>query len=219
MVDKWGEECLGTTMILRRNLIAFFFASLVVTAVTSVPASATPPEQAAALLSKLANSTVAVLQVKGTPLDVREAKIRDLLRNNFDFYRIGRYVIGRAWHSANKAQQTEFLTLFRENVLRTYSRRLGGYVGQSFKVVGASALGKKDALVKTVITRPSGPPIKAGWRVRQTPEGFKILDVMVAGLSMIKTQRSEYTSVIKSQGVSGLIESLRLRNTKFAARR
>ncbi|MBT3767940.1 MAG: ABC transporter substrate-binding protein [Rhodospirillaceae bacterium] len=206
-------------MILRRNLIAFAIAVLVATAVAPQSASATSPEKAAGFLTQLANSTVAVLQVKGTPLDVREAKIRDLLRGNFDFYRIGRYVMGRAWRSSSKAQQKEFLGLFRENVLRTYSRRLGGYVGQSFKVVGSQKLGKKDALVRTVISRPSGPPIKAGWRIRETPKGFKILDVMVAGLSMIKTQQSEYASVIKSQGVNGLIESLRLRNTKFAARR
>ena len=206
-------------MILRRNFIAIVFAGLIATAVAPQSASATSPEKASGFLSQLANSTVAVLQVKGTPLDVREAKIRDLLRNNFDFYRIGRYVMGRAWRSSSKEQQKEFLTLFRENVLRTYSRRLGGYVGQSFKVVGAQALGKKDALVKTVITRPSGPPIKAGWRIRETPKGMKILDVMVAGLSMIRTQQSEYASVIKSQGVNGLIESLRLRNTQFAARR
>ena len=206
-------------MILRRNFIAIAFAVFVATAIAPRPASATSPEKASGFLTQLANSTVAVLQVKGTPLDVREAKIRDLLRNNFDFYRIGRYVMGRAWRSSSKAQQKEFLTLFRENVLRTSSRRLGGYVGQSFKVVGAQALGKKDALVKTVITRPSGPPIKAGWRIRETPKGMKILDVMVAGLSMIRTQQSEYASVIKSQGVNGLIESLRLRNTQFAARR
>lgn len=206
-------------MYLRRNLISFVFAALVATTVMSGPASATSPEKAASFLTQIASSTVAVLQVKGTPLNVREAKIRALLQSNFDFYRIGRFVMGQGWRKASKAQQKEFLILFQENVLRIYSRRLGGYVGQSFKVTGAEALGKKDALVRTVITRPSGPPIKAGWRVRETPNGFKILDVMVAGLSMITTQRAEYGSVVKSQGVNGLIEGLRLRNTKFAARR
>lgn len=206
-------------MYLRRNLISFVFAALVATTVMSGPASATSPEKAASFLTQIASSTVAVLQVKGTPLNVREAKIRALLQSNFDFYRIGRFVMGQGWLKASKAQQKEFLILFQENVLRIYSRRLGGYVGQSFKVTGAEALGKKDALVRTVITRPSGPPIKAGWRVRETPNGFKILDVMVAGLSMITTQRAEYGSVVKSQGVNGLIEGLRLRNTKFAARR
>ncbi|MGY9003027.1 MAG: ABC transporter substrate-binding protein, partial [Rhodospirillales bacterium] len=59
----------------------------------------------------------------------------------------------------------------------------------------------------------------AGWRVRETTNGHKILDVMVSGLSMITTQRAEYASVVKSQGVNGLIEGLRLQNTKFSARR
>jgi phospholipid transport system substrate-binding protein len=206
-------------MSLRRKILSFAAAVLITMGTSGQAAFATSPEQAASFLTKLADSTVAVLQSQEATLDVREAKIRALLHDNFDFYRIGRYVMGRAWKSATKAQQTEFLNLFRENLLRTYSRRLGGYVGQTFKIVGATPLGKKDALVKTVITRRGAPPIRAGWRVRETTNGHKILDVMVSGLSMITTQRAEYAPVVKSQGVNGLIEGLRLQNTNFSARR
>ena len=74
-------------------------------------------------------------------------------------------------------------------------------------------------LVLTKISRPSGPPIKAGWRVRETKNGHKILDVMVAGVSMVVTQRSEFRSVIRRRGVTGLIETLRLQVSKFSAQK
>ena len=137
-------------MILRRNFIAIAFAVFVATAIAPRPASATSSEKASGFLTQLANSTVAVLQVKGTPLDVREAKIRDLLRNNFDFYRIGRYVMGRAWRSSSKAQQKEFLTLFG----RTCSAPIqGGWVVMSVRAL--RSLAHKHLARKMLWSRPS----------------------------------------------------------------
>lgn len=81
----------------------------------------------------------------------------------------------------------------------------------------AEPLGKKDAVVFTNITRPSGPPITCGWRVRRAGDEYQILDVIVEGISMVSAQRSEFASVVKSQGLDGLIQSLRIQVTKFAA--
>ncbi|MCH8834674.1 MAG: ABC transporter substrate-binding protein, partial [Proteobacteria bacterium] len=100
-------------------------------------------------------------------------------------------------------------------VLRTYARRLGGYAGETFKIIKAGPLGKRDALVSTEIGRSGGPPLMAGWRIRSGPNGLKILDVIVAGISMIATQRSEFRALVSRQGVDGLIEALRLRVGKF----
>ena len=103
-------------------------------------------------------------------------------------------------------------------MLRTYTRRLGGYSGQVFKITKAEPMGKIDALVVTEIGRPSGPPLVAGWRDRGGAGVYKILDVIVQGVSMLATQRSEFASVVRSQGLDGLIEVLRVQVTKFAAR-
>ena len=93
----------------------------------------------------------------------------------------------------------------------------GGYSGQKFEIVGAKPIGKKDVLVNTKIARPSGPPIEAGWRVRDKGGQHRILEGVVAGVSMVVTQRSEFRSVVRRQGVGGLIELLRIQVTKFSA--
>ena len=90
---------------------------------------------------------------------------------------------------------------------------------QKFNVINAKNFGKKDVLVTTKISRPSGPPVEARWRVRLRKKGHKIIDVMVAGVSMVQTQKSEFRSVVKRQGVSGLIETLRLQVSKFSAQK
>ena len=151
-------------------------------------------------------------------LDQREIKVRDLLRDNFDLPLIGRFVMGKAWRKATPEQRAEYQQVFAEYVLRTYSRRLGGYAGEKFTVVKAQPMGKKDAVVITEISRPSGPPLVAGWRVRASDKGMRILDIMVQGISMAATQRSEFSALISRQGVDCLIETLRMQVTKFAAR-
>jgi phospholipid transport system substrate-binding protein len=189
-------------------LIAFAFGSV---------AQATNKAGASKFVSDLSNQALGALEANGVPLDQKEKKVRQILSTNFDLNLIGRYVLGAAWRKATADQRSQYQTLFKEFVLRTYSRRFGGYSGQKFVVTGAKPIGKKDILVSTKISRPSGPPILAGWRVREKNGAHKILDVVVAGVSMVVTQRSEFRAVISKQGVGGLIETLRMQVTKFSA--
>ncbi len=196
---------------------------LVVAAVAALPASAAPdrtsPQAAASFVDALAKETLAVLRSKDGTLDERESKVRELLRDNFDLRLIGRFVMGKGWKKATREQRAEYQRVFAEYLLRTYSQRLGGYAREEFKIVKSEPLGKRDALVTTEISRPSGPPLLAGWRVRGGADGHhRILDVVVQGISMVATQRSEFAALIRRAGVEGLIEALRMQVTKFAAR-
>ncbi|MFQ5617600.1 MAG: phospholipid-binding protein MlaC [Rhodospirillales bacterium] len=203
-------------MIGRRFLLAITVACLAALPATGAGAAEkTSPKQAAHFLEKMAAETLEVLRDQGATLEQREAKVRQVLRENFDLAKIGRFVLGKAWRKATPEQRAEYQRLFSEFVLRTYARRLGGYAGETFKIVKAGPLGKRDALVSTEIGRSGGPPLMAGWRIRGGPHGFKILDVIVAGISMIATQRSEFRALVSRQGVDGLIEALRLRVGKF----
>ena len=186
--------------------------------VSTAQAKGTSPDEASKFLDTLATQALNVLRAKELTLEQREAQVRGLLAENFDLPRIGRFVLGKSWRSASGEQQKEYQRLFGQFVTQTYAKRLGGYTGEAFKIVKAHSYGKKDALVVTEIARPSGPPLKAGWRVRNGSGGLKILDVLVEGVSMAATQRSEFQSVIKGHGVDGLIEMLRLRVDKFSAR-
>ena len=206
-------------MIARRWFMAVIVACL---GGLSAPAMAEPaktsPEEAAKFVTALSSETLAILGAQNTSLGEREAQVRELLGRVIDLPRIGRFALGKAWPKATPEQRQEYQRLFAQWVRRTYSRRLGGYSGQSFKIIKAAPLGKRDAVVFTEIGRPSGPPLKAAWRVRGGTNEYKILDVIVQGVSMIATQRSEFASLVRRQGLEGLIDSLRLQVTKFAAR-
>ncbi len=176
-----------------------------------------PPAEAALFVTALGEQAIQVLGNQSATLGQREERVRQLLARNFALNKIGRFVLGKSWKKASQAQQVEYLKLFSEYVLTTYARRLGGYTGQRFEIVKAQPMGKRDAVVLSRIHRPDASPLNCGWRVRLEENGFQIMDIIVEGISMISAQRSEFASVIKSKGLDGLIESLRVQVTKYSA--
>lgn len=204
-------------MILSRLFVLGFLFFMIALQPASA-GSKTSPQEAEKFLQKLGNEAVRLLSDKSVPLSEREKKIRQLLRKNFALDTIGRFVLGRSWRTATPEERDDYLNLFSDFVLRTYSRRLGGYANEAFKITSSKPLGQRDALVLTEIARQAGPPLKAGWRVRDTKNGFKIIDVIVEGVSMAATQRSEFETIVREHGVAGLIETLRAKVSSFSAR-
>lgn len=142
----------------------------------------------------------------------KEAEFRRLLRNSFDMKTIGRFALGRYWSVATPAQQKEYLKLFEDMVVDVYAARFNEYKGQSLDVSGVRADGDKDALVTSYIVAPGGgQKIQVDWRVRGKGGNYKIVDVIIEGVSMALTQRSDYSSVIQRGGgdVVALLEHLR----------
>jgi phospholipid transport system substrate-binding protein len=184
---------------------------------THAQVSAAAVDGAQEFIRRLAQDAIAVLQRNDVTLEQREATFRRLLSDGFEMEFIGRFVLGQAWRTATPEQQQDYLAVFREYVLKTYSRRFGGYAGEQFAVTGARAAGKQDVLVQTRIDRPSAASILADWRVRQFDGNFKIIDIAVEGVSMAVTQRSEFAAVVNRDGLEGLLQALRARSQRFPA--
>ncbi len=174
--------------------------------------AAVQPGAASELIRRLGEQAIAALDAPGASLEAREARFRSLLSEGFDLAFIGRFVLGRYWRQATPEQRSDYLALFGEYVLQTYSARLGGYAGESMTILSERPAGTKDIVVSTRILRPSGPPIQAAWRVRTTGGRYRIIDIMVEGVSMVVTQRSEFAAVIQRRGLQGLIDELRVRH-------
>jgi len=199
-------------------LLTFFAVSgLLTPGITPQTAIAASPDDAAKFVDSLGQRAFQMLNQQGMPLEQKEAQVRALLADNFDLKLIGRYVVGQSWRTMGEEQQETYLTLFEEYVLRTYSKRLGGYSGQQFQIAGVKSASPEDHVVATTISRPGAPPVEASWRVQAKTAQYKIVDVVVAGVSMVVTQRSEFGAVIQRQGVDGLIETLRMQVSKIPA--
>ncbi|MBI1301665.1 MAG: ABC transporter substrate-binding protein [Alphaproteobacteria bacterium] len=162
-------------------------------------------------ISKLTSDGIGVIESELTD-DQRKAEFRKLLTNNFDMKTIGRFALGRFWKTSSKQQQTEYLDLFKDMIVRVYSKRFNDYNGQKIIVNGSRLAGESDAIVSSDIVPSSGPKIAVEWRVRQKKDGtLKVVDIIVEGVSMSLTQRSDFASVIQRGGgdVEVLLDHLR----------
>jgi phospholipid transport system substrate-binding protein len=171
-------------------------------------AAATPSEK---LISHIGDQAISFLADENMNDTAKQAAFKDLLVNNFDMKTIARFVLGRYWRTATAEQKQEYFTLFEEMIVKTYSKRFSEYSGQELIVVGSRDENSKDQLVSSLI-KGNGSDIKVDWRVRAKKDGsHKIVDVIVEGVSMSVTQRSDFSSVIQRGGgnIEALLQQLR----------
>lgn len=181
---------------------------------TAVAQNVKGPQAAADFVQSLGDRAIATLADPKVSKDEAKAVFRDLLNQNFDINTISRFVLGRYWNIANDAQKKEYQSLFEQMIVEVYAERFSQYAGEKFKVSGGQASGTNDAVVTSQVLRPSGqPPVNVSWRVRSKDQSHKIIDVIVENVSMSVTQRSEFASVIESNGgrFDALLEALRQR--------
>ena len=130
-----------------------------------------------------------------------EAAFRDLLNDNFDMKTIGRFALGRYWRTSSPEERTEYLKLFNEMVVNVYTKRFSEYNGEALKVVSARKDGDSDALVTSkIVPNDGGQSVTVDWRIRFKKNEYKVIDIIVEGVSMSLTQRSDFASVIQRGG-------------------
>lgn len=141
----------------------------------------------------------------------RESEFRNLLRNSFDMKTIARFALGRYWKTSTKEQQKEYLQLFDDMIVSVYSRRFKDYEGQSLDVKTARKDGDHDYIVSSLIVPKKGPNVNLDWRIRNKNNKYQVVDIIVEGVSMSMTQRSDFSSVIQRGGgdIDVLLEHLR----------
>ncbi len=169
-------------------------------------------------IQALADQAISVLSDSQGTLEERERDFHGLLNDSFAMSLIGRFVVGRYWKTMTPDQQAEYQALFAAWVSKSYSARLGGYSGQEFRIDRTQKAGQDDVFVRTRIVQKDSAPLRADWRVRTFDGKHKVIDVVVEGVSMLTTQRSEFSAVLRKHGPDGLIDALQTRLTKFPAK-
>ena len=152
-------------MFIRRVIFPAIFFALI--AASSAVFAAT--EDAAQFVQRLGDQTIDTLRAPYLTLDERRDQFRGLLSQGFDIPFIGRFVIGRYWRGATSEQRGDYMALYSEFFLNTYTSRLGESDGQTFVVTGARAANAKDVVVRSLLNRAGGQPFVTDWREHSTP--------------------------------------------------
>jgi len=162
-------------------------------------------------------TTEEVLTVVRNDKDIRAgnvARIVQLIEEkvapHFDFERMTRLAVGRAWREASPAQREALVKEFRMLLVRSYSAAFTAYTGIAVEYRPHKMTeGETETTVQTIIKLPGGaPPMGVDYDMGKTPEGWKVYDVSVAGASLIINYRNLFAQEIQSGGIDGLIKSL-----------
>jgi phospholipid transport system substrate-binding protein len=188
--------------MLRRSLLTTAIILIAGASVPALPAEAeTDP---AAFISHLGSQLQIVAEIPSP--ERRRAEFRQLFHDDFDVPTLGRFVLGRFARILTPPQQQEFLALFENYVVATYSDRLSDYVagGVVPRVIG-SRIDPDGAIVSSQFVRGSGPAnssaIRVDWRLSREPDGaYRISDIIIDGLSMAANGRSELEGVAERNG-------------------
>lgn len=191
--------------IVSTALFALCFAFLAI-----APAHATDGAAAQAQIEKLGAAAMSAISNTSSSEAQKKATFKSLLNQNFDMPTIGRFALGRYWRTATPAQQQEYLALYQKMVIDVYTSRFNRYSGQTFKVTGNRVDDSGDVVVSSVV-EGNGSPVLVDWRVRAKGGAYRIIDVMVEGVSMAVTQRNDFAGVIQQGGgtIDALIEYLK----------
>ena len=202
--------------MMRRSFLTSLFL-LMSTASLAAPPVVNPAD-AVAFMNQLWDRAVEVLNKKSDPA-LRQERFRQLFHADFDCPGIARFVLGRYWRDASEEEQKDFVKLFEEYVVFVYTARLSNFGGQDFKIRGSRSDGD-GVMVSTDVFSPGGSsPLKIDWRLVSDNTTYKINDVIVEGVSMLVTQRSEFASIVQRNGgqVRGLLAMMREKNASASA--
>jgi len=128
---------------------------------------------------------------------------------HFDFERMTRLAVGKAWRTATPEQKAALVSEFRTMLVRTYTKAFTLYKDVSIDTKPVTVPANADeVMVKTLILRPGAPPVPVNYEMEKTSTGWKAFDVIVEGISLVATHRGSFAEKVQQSGIDGLIKSL-----------
>ncbi len=139
-------------------------------------------------------------------------KLKSIALKSVDIKGIGLYTLGSNRKNLSDAQKKKYNELFKKYFLKSFSSRLSDYTDPKINVLSSKKLNEKYTIVSSIlIATEKNPEVKIDWRVyTKNPDNPLIRDLIIEGLSLARTQKEEFNSVIQSNDgdVNALFENL-----------
>lgn len=149
---------------------------------------------------------------------IRE-QVEALVLPKFDFKRMTAYAVGKNWRIATPEQQNQLAAQFQELLVRVYASTMTRYKTAIIDVKPNAVMNGNEAIVRTAVSLPSSnnqKPVSIDYTLYKTPQGWRVYNVSVEGASLVTAYRNQFDTEIRTNGVDGLIKSLKDKNAKLA---
>ena len=197
-----------------KKIFIFIFFLTLVNFQNKSEAYSTDPKQ---FIAEIVEEAKKIL-VAGNDKKFREKKLSEIAMQTVDIEGIGNYSLGKYRKNLSEDNLKEYKTLFKKYFLKSFTSRLSDYSDPKIEVLSAEIKNPKYTIVKSIlVATEKKPEVKIDWRVyTKNPEKPLIRDLIIEGLSLARTQKEEFASVIESN--DGDIKKLFLTLKEFVSK-
>jgi phospholipid transport system substrate-binding protein len=178
-------------------------------------------EQPQEIVRATVDQVIEILGKEDLSDEQRVREIEEITYERFDFPTISRLVVARKWKEFTPAQRGEFVAQFKLLLSSNYGSRITRYEQQKVAILRQRVEKNGDVTVLTRIEGGSADGIKVDYRLRRkdrSDEGpWLVIDVVIEGVSLVSSYRSQFTEVVNRGGPSELLKQLREKNAEKAA--
>lgn len=196
---------------MKKLCVAGIVAALVLALAVPYTGAASGPM---AELKTSIDALIEVLKTSGQDVSARREKIRDIIRERFDFRAMSQRALGKNWKKASKEQKDRFVELFSSLLEATYLNRIEAYTDEkvSFK---NEKIKKNRAVVDTVIVTKSAE-IPITYKMFQK-NAWRVYDISIEGVSLVRNFRTSYGEIIDKEGFPSLLKRMEEKVAERAA--
>ena len=151
---------------------------------------------------------------KSQAKDVQISQLSDLINTIFDFEELSKRTLGREWKKMKAEQQNEFVQLFRKLLQGVYADRLLAYSDQKILFDKETEMKKGSAEVQSYLQTSDGKKIPLFYRLTDKSGSWKVYDVIIEGVSMVKNYRTQFREILAKDSPEKLLEILRDKTSK-----
>lgn len=158
---------------------------------------------------------IEILKDRGVDTATRRHRIEEVAYQRFDFDTLSRLVLARNWATLSKDQQARFIDEFKQHLSVTYGRNIDSYSNEKVILLGDREEARGDWSVKTKIARGGGnDDILVDYRLRRLGDQWKIIDVVIEGVSLVANFRAQFQEILANGGPDRLLTLLAEKNAK-----
>ena len=157
----------------------------------------------------VSDKVISVIKNKGSESE-KEAQLTSIFQNTVDTEWMGTFVMGKNYRSMTPAQKSRYTELYKKFLTKSYVPKFRSYAGEELKILEVKSKGDGEYIVYTELKAKSAdvPAVKVDYRVTGKNGGYKVIDVIGEGVSLITTQRSDFSGLISQQGVDYFLDKL-----------
>jgi len=151
----------------------------------------------------------------------KQAQLQQMFAENVDIPWMGQFVLGHAWRQATPEQRDHYLQAYKQYLLARYTTNFADYTGAKYTITDVKSEEEGQFTVNMQIKAPNqSQDTLAGYRLLVGENGqFKIIDIIIEGVSLITTQRSEFASVFQQKSMDGLISAIEAKTKAESSRK